>query len=91
MVFFWLNDPQLAIDRVELRAASGGHTVSEQTVRRRYARGLRNLFRLYMDCIDYWIIVDNSLMSFEVVAEGEHNKIKTVSNPLSYQMMQTYE
>lgn len=91
LLFFWLNDPQLAVDRVELRAASGGHSISEEVVRRRYARGLENLFGHYQAIADYWIIVDNSLLSFEVIAEGEHKKIKTIPNPLSYKLMQTYE
>lgn len=91
LVFFWLNDPQLAVNRVELRAAGGGHSISEQVVRRRYSRGLHNLFNLYLELADYWIIVDNSLLSFEIIAEGEHSAIKTITNPVSYKLMQTYE
>lgn len=91
MVYFWLNSPQLAVDRVELRIASGGHSVEEPTIRRRYAKGLYNLFNLYIGHIDYWIIVDNSFLKFDMIAEGERDKIKTITNPLSYKSMQTYE
>lgn len=91
LLFFWLNDPQLAVDRVELRTAGGGHSISEEVVRRRYVRGLQNLFEHYLVISDYWIIIDNSLLSFEVIAEGERDEIKAMPNPLSYKLMQTYE
>ncbi|MCD8073387.1 MAG: zeta toxin family protein [Alistipes sp.] len=91
MVYFWLNSPQLAVDRVELRVASGGHVIEKHVVYRRYAKGLYNLFNMYIPVIDYWIIVDNSFLKFDIIAEGERDKIKTITNPSSYKSMQTYE
>ena len=39
LVYFWLNVPQLAIERVKLRVASGGHNVDEAVIVRRYYVG----------------------------------------------------
>jgi predicted ABC-type ATPase len=47
LVFLWLPSADFAVDRVADRVRLGGHSVPEQTVRRRYAAGLRNFFGLY--------------------------------------------
>ena len=60
LLYFWLNMPSLAIERVRLRVQSGGHNVSEESIRRRYDMGIRNLFRLYIPVCEYWMIIDNS-------------------------------
>ena len=36
LLYFWLNTPDLAVERVRNRVASGGHNVTESTVRRRH-------------------------------------------------------
>ena len=60
VLFFWLNSPELAIRRVAERVANGGHDIPEHIIRRRYAAGIRNLFTIFMDKVDYWEIYDNS-------------------------------
>lgn len=60
LLFFWLRTPELAIQRVAERVEKGGHGISATTIRRRYASGIRNLFRLFMKEVDYWDIYDNS-------------------------------
>ncbi len=47
LLFLWLSSPELAISRVSTRVQQGGHHVPEETVRRRYHRGLQNFFTLY--------------------------------------------
>jgi predicted ABC-type ATPase len=41
--YFSLASPSLAVRRVKLRVAMGGHDVPADTVRRRYARSINNL------------------------------------------------
>jgi predicted ABC-type ATPase len=36
LAYFWLRSPELAISRVARRVASGGHSIPEETIRRRY-------------------------------------------------------
>lgn len=60
LIFLWLSGPDLAVRRVRDRAAAGGHDVSEQVVRRRYAKGVRNFFGLYQPLADSWTVYDNS-------------------------------
>lgn len=43
LYYVCVDSPDLALDRIQTRVASGGHDVSEQEVRRRFARSLDNL------------------------------------------------
>ena len=54
VLFLWLESADLAVNRVTARVRLGGHDVPEGTVRRRYTRGLRNLFGLYLPLADSW-------------------------------------
>lgn len=83
LIYFWLNMPSLAVERVKLRVLSGGHNIPEDSIRRRYWQGIVNLFDIYIPAVEYWIIVDNSTSAAEIVAEGGdavttkiHNKTK---------------
>lgn len=58
LVFLWLPSPELALARIANRVLEGGHNVAENVVRRRYHRGLANLFDLYLPIVDTWRIFD---------------------------------
>lgn len=60
LVFLWLDDVNLSIERVKERVRLGGHDIPELTIRRRYGRGLKNLFELYLPIADSWRIFDAS-------------------------------
>jgi len=60
LIFLWLVDSNLAVKRVEERIKSGGHSVPENIVRRRYTRGIGNFFNIYRPIADSWLMLDNS-------------------------------
>jgi len=91
LLFFWLNTPDLAVERVRNRVAAGGHHVNEQTVRRRYRTGIINLFDLYIPICDYWLITDNSLSPMDIIAKGSKNGEKIINNTLIYNKLKNYE
>ena len=70
VLYFWLKNPEIAIERVAKRVQAGGHDIPEETIRRRYQMGLNYLFHHYMQTCDKWILADNSVPPFEVIAEG---------------------
>jgi predicted ABC-type ATPase len=70
LLYFWLQNPELAIQRVALRVASGGHSIPEDTIRRRYDRGRRNLVELYLPLADTWMVFDNTQNPSELVARS---------------------
>lgn len=51
---------ELAVARVKLRVSAGGHDIPEETIRRRYDAGLRNLYETYASLADGWQVIDSS-------------------------------
>lgn len=70
LLYFWLRSPDLAVERVRARVASGGHAIPTDVIQRRYERGRRNLISLYLPLCDEWFILDNSEPDYRLVAEG---------------------
>jgi predicted ABC-type ATPase len=62
LAFLWLSGPEVAVQRVRERAIHGGHSVPEETIRRRYRRGIDHFFRIYRPLADVWRFYDNSLV-----------------------------
>jgi len=60
LIFLWLESVELAIARVKERVRLGGHNIPEDTIRRRYERGLKNLFELYIPIVNAWSVRDTS-------------------------------
>ncbi|KAF0154887.1 MAG: hypothetical protein FD159_2430 [Syntrophaceae bacterium] len=60
LFFLWLQDVDLAIKRIEMRVKAGGHDVPTLDVKRRFYRGIYNLFHLYRPLLDFWMLFDNS-------------------------------
>jgi predicted ABC-type ATPase len=60
LVFLRLDSLELAIERVAVRVAQGGHNVSEEVIQRRFAQGWRNFSELYRPLVDSWQLYDNS-------------------------------
>ena len=60
LIYIWLNSPKLAIQRVAERVKNGGHNIPTDVVERRYYRGIKNLFELFMPICDFWTIADNT-------------------------------
>ncbi|MEO6131859.1 MAG: zeta toxin family protein [Saprospiraceae bacterium] len=74
LVFFYLDSPELAIERVRTRVLEGGHSIPEEIVRRRYAIGIYNFNHLFFNMVDKWMVFDNSNNPLTFVAEGLKGK-----------------
>lgn len=71
LLYFWLHTPELAIERVAERVRLGGHSVPEETIKRRYQKSIENFFHLYLPLADNWCLLDNSdKENPALVAEG---------------------
>jgi len=79
VLFLSLESADLAVNRVAARVRLGGHDVPEDTVRRRYARGLRNFVRLYMPLATSWQLFDNSRAQRpRPVASGRGERVQQI-------------
>ncbi|MCQ2286734.1 MAG: zeta toxin family protein, partial [Bacteroidales bacterium] len=67
MIFFWLNNVELAKERVRLRVSEGGHSVSDEVVERRYNKGLYNFFNIFLPLCDNVMLFDNSAAAPKLV------------------------
>ena len=70
LLFFWLESPEMAKLRVAERVAKGGHNIPEDVIERRYYAGIRNLFNLFMNEVDYWAIFMNTKKPMTSIAVG---------------------
>lgn len=60
LFFLWVPSPEICVERVRRRVEQGGHGIPEETIHRRYQRGLYNFFRIYSPLADVWQMFDNS-------------------------------
>ena len=72
LLFFWLESPEMACQRVAKRVSEGGHDIPVETIYRRYRFGLDNLFNIFIPIVDYWFLYDNN---FETKLIANSDKI----------------
>lgn len=69
LLFFWLRDVELAKERVQIRVSEGGHNIEPNVIERRYIKGIKNLFNIYLPIIDSALIFDNSSEKPDLLAK----------------------
>ena len=84
LLYFWLRTPEMAIERVKARVEAGGHNIPEDTIRRRYSRGIYYFFNLYAPICERWILADNSQIPFRVIAEGSKDDVINIRDEDTY-------
>lgn len=80
LLYFWLNSPELAVERVARRVSEGGHNIPKDVIYRRYEKGLKNLFNIFIPIVDSWMIVDNGVEPREIIAKGTKKQMKTFND-----------
>ncbi len=78
LFFLWLPDVRLALARVADRVRKGGHNIPEQDVKRRFNRGVWNLFHIYRELFDTWTVFDNSSTDAEIIVKSERNVLSVI-------------
>ncbi len=74
LLFFWLNNIDLAKERVKIRVKEGGHDIPENVIERRYIKGIINLFDIYLSLVDNAFIIDNSFGKHYLMAQKLNNQ-----------------
>ena len=87
LLYFWLNSPDLAVERVRARVEAGGHNIPEETIRRRYNTGIYYFFNLYAPISERWILADNSQIPFRVIAEGSKDEVINIRDEETYNVI----
>jgi predicted ABC-type ATPase len=91
LVFLWLPTADLAVQRVRERVRAGGHDVPEETIRRRFVRGIRNFVGLYRPLAASWRVYDNShLTGPRQIASGRGIAVEEVLDEQRWQRFQAF-
>jgi len=90
LIFFWLNNVELAIDRVKIRVSEGGHNIPEDVIIRRYNRGLYNFFKIYKDIVNNWMFIDNSERPYKQIAQSNNGNIEVFNKNIWQKIESTY-
>ncbi len=77
LFFLWLPTADLAVERVAGRVKQGGHSIPEPDIRRRYQRGLKNLFNLYLPIVDFAYVYNGAILP-PVAVWNREGKVETV-------------
>lgn len=78
LIYLWLKNAELAIERVRERVRVGGHNIPEDTIKRRFERGRRNFFDLYQPIADSWQVFNASSLAPQIIAEGDKIESKQI-------------
>lgn len=89
LLFFWLQSIELAKERVKTRISEGGHDIREEVIERRYKKGIKNLFNIYLPIVDNSYIFDNSEGVHELIAEKEFGELVIV-NDKKFNLLKSY-
>ncbi|HEX3152083.1 MAG TPA: zeta toxin family protein [Gemmataceae bacterium] len=88
LYYFWLDSPELAVERVRTRVASGGHDIPEGTIRQRYGRSLENFWTGYRHEADSRFDYDNSIFAPVLLAAGHRGDEPLVAQADSWSHFQ---
>ena len=76
LFFLWIPSVEVALARIADRIRMGGHNIPEDVVRRRYRKGLYNLFTLYRPLLTSWMLFDNSELKPRMIARDTAGKLR---------------
>ena len=87
LLFFWLESPEVARERVQKRVSEGGHDIPVETIFRRYWLGLDNLFLIFIPIVDYWALYDNNFQP-NLIADSDGTYDKLLFNQIKNRLCQ---
>ena len=90
LIFFWLNSIELAKQRVRIRVNEGGHNIPEDVIERRYIRGIKNFFNIYLEKCDNVMLFDNSNRLPILIAEKEISEEIQIINENLFHEINTF-
>jgi predicted ABC-type ATPase len=91
LLYFWLNNPELAQERVKTRVVEGGHSIAPDVIDRRYRLGISYLFAHYLHLVDEASIYDNSNGESILLAQKLTDGFHVLNEPVYNQLKNSYE
>ena len=85
LIFLYLKSELLAFRRILDEVKNGNHFMPNDVVARRYKRGIKNLFNLYLPLADHWMVIDNSDVNPGLVASGGRDMDMNVTDEKTWE------
>ncbi|MGK0363443.1 MAG: putative ABC-type ATPase [Saprospiraceae bacterium] len=82
MIYLFLENENICVDRVKSRVKKGGHDVAVEDIKRRYFRSKRNFWENFRKTADSWKLIFNGENSFELVASSKNQNIRHYNKAL---------
>ena len=90
LVFFWLDNVEIAKEKVKNRVLEGGHNIEINVIERRYIKGIKNLFEIYLPIVDGALIFDNSEGKHELIAQKNIDEEIKILNVQKFNQLLNY-
>ena len=90
LLYFWLQNIELAKERVKTRVLEGGHDIPNEVIERRYLRGIKNLFNIYIDIVDAVLIFDNSFGNHQLIAQTDNANQLELIDDIKFNKLKKY-
>lgn len=90
LLFFWLQNIELAKERVKIRVSEGGHNIEPDVIERRYIKGIKNLFDIYLPLVDGALLFDNSFGKHLLIAKKNIDKEIDVIDSSKFNLLKEY-
>ena len=87
LIYLFLDNAELCVERVKTRVLKGGHDVPEIDIVRRYSRSVDNFWTKMAPLSNSWILMYNGDEGFQQVALGE-NELYSVENEFLFDKFQ---
>ena len=89
LFFLWIPHVELALARIKDRVRRGGHDIPAVVVRRRFHKGLKNLWSRYHPLLDSLMIFDNSQGTPRLVAKEISGSLQVLDRGVFEKMSHT--
>ncbi|NJC26939.1 zeta toxin family protein [Neolewinella antarctica] len=90
MIYIFLDNAQMCVDRVTLRVKKGGHHVPIDDITRRYYRSIANFRDNFIKVADVWFLYYNGLERHTLIAQKGANGIDII-DAAKYDYLQNIE
>lgn len=90
LLFFWLQTIELAKERVKIRVSEGGHNIESEVIERRYLKGIKNLFDIYLPIVDGALIFDNSFGKHLLIAKQNVGGKIEITDSSKFNLLKKY-
>ena len=91
LLFFLLENVELAKARVASRVKEGGHNIPEDVIERRYYTGIKYLFEIYFSIVDGLLIFDNSFGKPAIIAQRINSELVVLNNRKFNMLKEIYD